>query len=135
MITFDVPDRNMCTVKRQSTTTPLQPLVMLNDPQYLEAARVLAKRVIYSENEDVELQIKRAFRLLTSRLPKPQELKSLKKLYLDEKKRFEDEPENMKHLLNMGAYKFNEGLMNSKVAALTVVNNIIMNFDPVYTKY
>lgn len=134
MITFDVPDRNMCTVKRQSTTTPLQPLVMLNDPQYLEAARVGQKGYL-SENEDVELQIKRAFRLLTSRLPKPQELKSLKKLYLDEKKRFEDEPENMKHLLNMGAYKFNEGLMNSKVAALTVVNNIIMNFDPVYTKY
>lgn len=135
MITFDVPDRNMCTVKRQSTTTPLQPLVMLNDPQYIEAAKVLAERVIHSENEAVETQISRAFRLLTSRFPKERELKTLKALYLDEKKRFENEPENMKYILNTGAYQLKPELMTNDVAALTVVNNIIMNFDPVYTKY
>ncbi|WP_242202025.1 DUF1553 domain-containing protein [Aestuariivivens insulae] len=135
MITFDVPDRNLCTVKRQSTTTPLQPLVMLNDPQYMEAAKVLAERVVRSEKEEAETQITMAFRLLTSRFPNEGELSTLKELYLNEKKRFKDEPENMAHILNIGEYKLSPAMMNESIAALTVVNNIIMNFDPVYTKY
>ncbi|RIV71541.1 DUF1553 domain-containing protein [Flagellimonas aequoris] len=135
MITFDVPDRNMCTVRRQSTTTPLQPLIMLNGPEYMEAAKVLASRVAESEHENVENQITRAFRLLTSRLPKEEELETLLELYTKEKSRFEQESEEMSQLLDIGDYKLDTKEQNANIAALTVVNNIIMNFDPVYTKY
>ncbi len=136
MITFDVPDRNMCTVKRQSTTTPLQPLIMLNGPQYMEAAKVLASRVALLEGEkNVEKQISSAFRLLTSRFPREEELEALKELYAMEKNRFEQEPRNMVQILEIGDYILKEEHQNANIAALTVVNNIIMNFDPVYTKY
>lgn len=135
MITFDVPDRNMCTVKRQSTNTPLQPLVMLNDPQFLEAAKAMAVKVIEMEPKNLNGQLRTAFRLLTSRIPTKEEHHTLKGLFEDELKRFQTEPENMRHILSIGQYKLKPTMINEEVAALTIVNNIIMNFDPVYTKY
>ncbi|SMG41218.1 Planctomycete cytochrome C [Arenibacter troitsensis] len=135
MITFDTPERNLCSVKRQSTTTPLQPLVMLNGPEYIEAAKVLVEQTMASGGEKVENQISEIFRLLTSRSPTDEEVTTLKKLYLDEKTRFENEPQHIADLLDIGAYKLDLSNKNAQVAAMTVMTNIIMNFDPVYTKY
>lgn len=135
MITFDVPDRNLCTVKRQSTTTPLQPLVMLNGPEYIEAAKVLVANTMTAGVENVETQISEIFRSLTSRFPTSEEVNALKELYLEEKMRFEEEPENRYQILNIGTFELDHSKKNAKVAALTVMTNIIMNFDPVYTKY
>jgi hypothetical protein len=135
MITFDVPERNLCSVKRQSTTTPLQPLAMLNGPEYIEAAKVLVEQTTATGVEKVENQISEIYRMLTSRLPTDEEVKTLKKLYLNEKIRFENEPQNISELLDIGSYKLDSSKKNAKVAAMTVMTNIIMNFDPVYTKY
>ena len=63
MLTFDAPERTICTVERQATATPLQSLVLLNDPQYVEAARVLAERLLEDTVLDDHARITRAFRL------------------------------------------------------------------------
>ncbi|MEL6653983.1 MAG: DUF1553 domain-containing protein, partial [Bacteroidota bacterium] len=67
MINFDASERNFCTVKRQRTSTPLQALVLLNDPQYVEASRKLAARMIREGGEELGDQIELGFRLMTGR--------------------------------------------------------------------
>jgi hypothetical protein len=80
MISFDASERNFCTVLRQKTSTPLQALVLLNDPQYVEAARMLAERMIKEGGPTLDAQIAFAFRLLTSRRPEPSENEMLQAL-------------------------------------------------------
>jgi hypothetical protein len=76
MTTFDAAERNTCVVRRQTTTTPLQALVLLNDPQFVEAAAKIGERVAKADDP-----IKYAFRLLTSRYPTERELAVLQRLY------------------------------------------------------
>jgi uncharacterized membrane protein (DUF485 family) len=71
--TFDAPDREVCTVRRQRTNTPLQALVLLNDPTYIEAARKLAERLLARSEEDAGARISYAFRLATARAPTERE--------------------------------------------------------------
>ena len=77
MVTFDAPKRDVCTVKRETTASPLQPLIILNGPQFVEASRVLAEKLIREHPGDEEAQIEMAFRLLTSRLPEKEEVSLL----------------------------------------------------------
>ena len=67
--TFDAPDREKCTVERERTNTPLQALVLLNDPTYVEAARKLAERMMREGGTDPADRVAFAFRLATARLP------------------------------------------------------------------
>ena len=78
-ISFDAAERLFCTVNRQRTSTPLQALVLLNDPQYVEAARVLAARMIREGGGDVGGRIALGFRALTGRVPTPEELRALER--------------------------------------------------------
>src|SRR5438034_6455792 len=71
MISLDAPERNVCLVKRQSTSTPLQALCLLNDTQMVEAARFVSERMFKEGGSALENQIHRAFRLVTSRHPTP----------------------------------------------------------------
>src|SRR4029453_452926 len=73
-INFDAAERLFCTVSRQRTSTPLQALVLLNDPQYVEAARAIAERTIVEGGTAPRARIEYAFRLVTSRHPRPEEL-------------------------------------------------------------
>ena len=72
MVTLDAAERNICVARRQETATPMQALVLLNDPQFVEAARLLAERMIREGGEDLEGRITYAFRLLTGRRPRPE---------------------------------------------------------------
>src|SRR5205085_10415669 len=79
LVTFDAPDRETCTVRRSRTNTPLQALVLLNDPTYVEASRKLAERMLreaYSEEDAIRL----AFRLVLARQPETRELNVLAKI-------------------------------------------------------
>ncbi len=129
MNTFDAPDRSICEVKRQKTSTPLQSLVLMNDPQFVEAARIIAERVMEETKEDVNTRITYAFRLLTSRKPTQQELTLLKDMYQEQHQKFAQFPERTKGLLEAGEYPVNRSLDKAQLAAHAVIVNTIMNFD------
>ena len=96
---FDAPTRETCTVRRLQTNTPLQALVLLNDPQYLEASRSLANRMVAEGGGGAKERIIHAFRLATARLPATEELDVLVRLYQRENRRFADNPQDARDLL------------------------------------
>lgn len=134
MISFDASERNLCLVKRQKTSTPLQALILLNDPQYVEAARILAERMIREGGLDLDAQIVFGFRLLTSRFPLEYELGMLTELFAHEKAYFESNPAEADLLLSVGEYPPDRALDRDEVAAHTMVASTIMNFDEAYMK-
>ena len=86
MATFDTPDRSFCSVRRQETNTPLQALVMMNDPTYIEASRVLGYEML--SFTDLKIGISVVFKKLTGRSIKKEELRLLEELQFQEYKKF-----------------------------------------------
>jgi hypothetical protein len=129
MLTFDAMSREVCTAKRESTATPLQSLVLLNDPQFVEASRVLGEKLLKRFPKDEAARNREAFRALAGRAPDKAETKILAKLYAEQKAEFAQNPEGAKKLLNIGASKRDETLPPAEFAAMTTLVNAIMNFD------
>jgi len=96
MTILDAPNRSVCTVKREVTNTPLQALVMMNDPQFVEAARILAERIQRQGDKDLLSRLVLAFRLLTGRQPKGDEIELLVNCYHHNHNRFEQNSEATK---------------------------------------
>ena len=134
MTILDAPNRSVCTVKREVTNTPLQALVMMNDPQFVEAARILAERIQRQGDKDLLSRLVLAFRLLTGRQPKGDEIELLVNCYHHNHNRFEQNSEATKALLSVGERPFDETLPQTETAAFTVVANLIMNYDGFYMK-
>ncbi len=134
MMTFDAPERNICTVRRQATSTPLQALVLLNDPQYVEAARVLAARLSGAVPDDTAARLSLGFRLLTSQYPDAAMLRLLERHYEQELESFAADRTSASALLSVGDHALDEGHDPVQLAALTVVMSTIMNFDPAVMK-
>ncbi len=120
--TFDAPSREYCTVKRLPTTTPLQALVTLNDPVYLEAAKGLATRMLTAGNT-TEQRIARGWQLATGRPMTPRETSPLMELYRQAQQRITDDPKDASALGQ-----------TTELAALTVVANALLNLDTVLTR-
>jgi len=133
MLTFDADARNVCTVERQVTSTPLQALILLNDPQYVEASRILAERIQKEGGNKLEEQLSYGFKLLTGRAVLAEELEVFTHMYQEELKKYSAEPENAKALLSVGDKPRDPQLDLSKTAALAVVSNVMMNHDEFYT--
>lgn len=133
MMTFDAASRDFCTVKRQNTSTPLQALVLMNDPQILEACRVMAYQAI-EKNENLDDRIAYMFRKATSRRPNAEELDILVDYYKEELQQFESQPENAAEYLTVGVYQQKEVLSIPEMAAYTIVANAIFNLDEAITK-
>ncbi|MCY4158918.1 MAG: DUF1553 domain-containing protein [Bacteroidetes bacterium] len=129
MLTFDAPDRSVCTVERQSTATPLQSLVLLNDPQYVEAARALAFQIQVGRTGDEREQIEEAFRRLTSRLPEATELNALMDLYAEQMVAFQGDPVGAHALISVGVSPIWSDVDPVQLAAMTVVTSTIINLD------
>ena len=127
MMIFDAASRNQCTVKRQSTNTPLQALVLLNDPQFVEASRAFAHRMIHEGGDDLNQRIRFAFRWATSRNPDAEELNILNELIKEEMKEFQMHPERADTFLQIGEFKFEDDTDRPELAAYTVLANTIMN--------
>lgn len=134
MITFDATSREVCTVKRENTSTPLQALVLLNDTQYFEAARVLAQRIKEEVPKSIEKQIKKGFRLVTSRFPNPKELEVLKGQYFRQLAYFKKHPKEVQKLIQVGDKKANASLNYTELSALTIVANTLLNHTESYYK-
>lgn len=133
MLLLDANDRSGCTVQRTNTSTPLQALLLLNDPQYLEAARVLAENTLlqFKESED---QLKHVFRSTTGRRPDAKELETIQLLFDKEKNHFDEQVEEAKAYVDIGEKEVKEGINPVECAALAVVANAIMNTDEGYTR-
>lgn len=134
MLTFDATSREVCTARRERTATPLQALVMLNDPQYLEAARVMAEKNLKQPSISDDDRVQSVFRSLTSRPASPRELQILSRLFQEQKANFAASPESAKSFLATGDSPRDEQLNPTEHAALTTVINTIMNFDECVTK-
>jgi hypothetical protein len=134
MLVFDAGSRYLCTVERQTTNSPQQALVLLNDPQYIEASRLIGERMMREAGELPEERITYAFRLLTSRKPNKQELDLLLELYKDELINYKEDTKGALSLLSVGDYPRDRALDVTALAANTVVASIIMNHDAAYTK-
>ena len=129
MMNFDTSERNLCSIKRQSTSTPLQALVLMNDPQFVEASRILAERMILEGGPSDADRISFGFRALTSRSPNEGELETLTELLRLETQSFRQNPEAASLLLKTGEYPRSLSLDASEVAAYATVASTIMNFD------
>ena len=134
MSTFDAPSRSYCVVQRQKTSTPLQALILLNDPQFVEAARVVAERS-FTQKQTLPDQLTQVFRLLTSRKPTPKELAILTKLYQQEYQNFKQTPTKMQGWLLAGEHKSNVAIDRQTLAAGAVVASTIMNSEAFITKH
>jgi hypothetical protein len=133
LTTFDAPDRETCTVRRPRTNTPLQALVLMNDPTYLEASRKLAERMML-EAGDPEKRIGLAFRLALARRPMPAELAVLQKIFEKQLAVYRTDPEAALKLLSAGESKRNEQLDVAELAAWATVASVILNLDETVTK-
>lgn len=129
MLIFDAANRNQCTVKRQSTNTPLQALVLLNDPQFVEPSRAFAERMIREGGEDLEQRLVYAFRWATSRSPDPEETAILADLFKYELEEFEKHPEQAKQFLEIGEYRQSENYEPATLAAYAVVASTLLNMS------
>nr|MBI1228727.1 DUF1553 domain-containing protein [Cytophagales bacterium] len=134
MTTFDVPGREDCMVQRQETNTPLQPLVLMNDPQIIEASRVLAEKMQKEGGIQLEDQLVYGFRRVTGRKPTEMEVQIFKEMFSEELLRFRENKSDIEALVQVGASKVDQGLPLDKTAALTMVANLMFNHFDFYTK-
>ena len=134
MVAFDAPSREVCTLQRASTTTPQQALVLLNDPQFVEAARALAERSAKEGHADTKSRIHAMFTRLAGRAPDAFESKVLCELESKQRSRFLSDPESAAHFLAVGDKKPDPTLDPIDVATLAAVAQAILNLDAVVWK-
>ena len=132
--TFDAPNREVCTFIRQRTQTPLQSLVLMNDPAFVECARGLAQRVMREETTDLSRRLTRAFRLTLGRVPEADELATLQRSYDQQLTGFKTDPKAADELLKVGESKLPESVDRVELAAMTAVANVLLNLNETITK-
>ena len=133
MMTFDAASRDLCTVKRQETNTPLQALVLLNDPQIIEASRLIAKNAI-DRKEGAKDQIQYIFQLATSRNPDGEELSMLHSYYYSMLQKVEEEGIDAQDYLSIGAFEIDSTYSKKQLAALALTAHTILNLDETITR-
>lgn len=131
--TFDAPDRETCVVRRAQTNTPLQSLVLLNDPTYVEAARMFAQRTLIHSDSDDE-RLKYAYQLALSRQPRLEEQQVLLVKLKEARAWFKDRPTDAEKLVDFGQSKSDIRFDREELAAWTTVTSMILNLDETISK-
>ncbi|GEO23447.1 hypothetical protein CQA01_39810 [Cyclobacterium qasimii] len=119
-VTFDSPSREICTSRRIRTNTPLQSLVLLNDPVYIEAADAWAQRILKESGEDIEKGIEKNLQLVTALKPEPEKVAVLFQLYEESLAYYKGEGKDLDE--------------NAKLAAMRIVSNAMLNLDEFVTR-
>tara|TARA_R110002095_G_scaffold207120_1_gene191748 strand:- start:57908 stop:60955 length:3048 start_codon:yes stop_codon:yes gene_type:complete len=132
--TLDAPEREFCTIRRSRTNTPLQALLLLNGPQFVEAARKLAERMLTEGGTTVDEQIRYGFRLVTARNPSEAELALFREAYETDLKHYTNDKNAVEKLLQVGDSALNEKLNQAKLAAFTSLTRVFLNLDEAITK-
>ncbi len=135
MTLFDAPTREACVVQRPITNTPLQALYAMNDIQFVEAARVLAQRMIREGGATPQERIAYGHRLATARKPGSGATAILTRLYESELAKYKANPDAAKKLLATGDSPRDDKLDASEHAAWTIVATTLLNMDATLTKY
>lgn len=135
LVTFDAPDREKCVSRRAVTNTPLQALVTLNDPTYVEAARHLAARVLNEPTVRTDdARLRHAFSLVAARAPQPQELRVLRSALAHQLSTYQRDREAASALLAVGEKPVEANLDPARLAAWTNLCTILLNLDETVTR-
>jgi hypothetical protein len=134
MLAFDAPFREACTLRRPRTNTPLQALNLMNDPTYVEAARLLAQRMMTEGGAGTEARLTLGFRLVLARLPRPAELAVLTRAYEHSLREFQADADGAKQLLQVGEVRNDAKLDAARLAAFTTVATTLLCMDAAITK-
>ncbi len=134
MITFDAPSREFCSLRRIRSNTPLQALVTLNDPVYIEAAQGLARRMLKEMDAPARQRIAHGFRLAVARSPSEKELQPLLELYAAREAHYRAHADEAKAMATEPIGALPDGMDAIEAAAMTAVANVILNLDEFLTK-
>ena len=132
MASFDLPDRGSATARRRTSNSPLQALVLLDDPQFLEAYRALAGNVLKTETAQ-EARLTKVFRLATRRYPIAEEMAAMRDYYAAQLQRYKDDREAAVQLLSVGVTPVDTSLDPVQLAALTNLTTVVMNTPDAYS--
>ena len=133
MLLFDAPSREVCTVKRTHTNTPLQALALMNEVTYVEASKKFSERIM-ANGATLDERIAWAFRAATARQPEPAELVLLTAGYERRLTRFRAQPKEAEQLLGQGESTLTEALGQAELAAMVTVANVLLNLDELINK-
>ncbi len=134
LVTFDAPDRETCTIRRARTNTPLQALILMNDPTYVESARKLAERLLTEGGATPDERIRFAFRIVLSRPPTERETAVVRKIYEEALVKYRKDVEAARKLLSVGEAARNEKLDTTELAAWTMAASVLLNLDEAVTR-
>ena len=133
MSTLDAPEREVCTVRRPRTNTPLQALVLMNDPTYIEASRKFADRLLAAEPiEDQRFAL--AFRTATGRTASDRELAALRRVFDEQLARYRQQTGAALDLMKVGEAPYDTRFALPQLAAWTMVASVLLNLDETITK-
>ena len=135
MMAFDAPSRQECTAERATSNTPMQALTLLNDPTYVEAARVFATRIISDGGESVTDRINWAYQWALSRTPQPKELEIMTSLYEKHQAEYTANLDDANALVATGEAATTEGVEPAELAAWTSIGRVILNLHETITRY
>jgi hypothetical protein len=130
MMLLDASQRDVCVMRRQSTSTPLQALLMLNDPQFVEPARVWAERLVAASGQEQDL-LAGVFRRLTSRAATADELQILTLALQEQRESYRADPQRAQQTATIGDRKPAADVDVVEVASWTMVISMLLNFDEV----
>jgi hypothetical protein len=131
---FDAPSREECVVDRPRSNTPLQALVLLNDPTYVEAARALAEKMLKEGGTDDQARLNYAFRNVLTRPARPQEVRLLKALVNRHLAQFKADPKSADAVLGVGFHPIKPDLDRPALAAWTSVARVLLNLHETITR-
>jgi len=133
---FDAPSREECTAARNISSTPQQALTLLNDPTFVEAARVLAEESIASRpSADFGAGLDTAYRRLLSRPPEDRERQSLEKLFEAQLAYYGAHPDDAKKLIAVGYHPAPASVDPARLAAWTSVTRVLLNLNETIVRY
>lgn len=132
---FDAPSREECTAERPSSNTPSAALVLMNDPIFIEAARMLAARTLsHTPNAEFSVRLERLYQLALSRSPESEEIKLLKSLYQSNFESFHQSPETAKAFLSIGKAKADTSVDDATLATWTSIARAVLNTNEFITR-
>jgi uncharacterized protein DUF1553/uncharacterized protein DUF1549/cytochrome c len=134
LLVFDAPPREECTVNRGSSNTPLQALTLLNDPIYVEAARVFAENTLKHGGMTINARIDWDFLRAFGRKPEPQERRILADLYRKSLAEFQRDPKSAKELISIGDAPLPKNMSAPELAAMTTLTRAILNLHEMITR-
>jgi hypothetical protein len=134
MTTFDAPERTYCNIRRLRTNTPLQALVTLNDPVYVESSQALARRILTHGGDSSAQRAAFAFRLCLTRPPAEKEVQRLTELFEQARTQFAKDPAKATAMATKPFGPAPAGVKIDELAAWTVVSNVLLNLDEALAK-